>query len=277
MVDLNSIRDIWLPFPAGVSAFCAQGPLSNATHQGQYAWDFILPVRSPIVSARCGRVFFIADDSSATGSHSPSWANMIFVDLGGGRFASYVHHRTGTARVKLGDLVGVGTQLAEVGSSGTTSPHLHFDIRGGDWKTSHNVRFSGHKNALIEVMEGQNHLSVTEESEPVEEESFVDSVLDGREFLANGVQLQPGLPAYVFRAGSEVVFRGTLLKQEKYVFFQLWRRGSKPSALSSYACAEQNGGFVLRLQIPGKLSGSYWYMLSCRNRYGATQIPVWVC
>jgi murein DD-endopeptidase MepM/ murein hydrolase activator NlpD len=44
-------------------------------------------------------------------------------------FAFYLHNKPGSARVKVGDTVKQGQQLAELGSSGNSlAPHLHFQL-----------------------------------------------------------------------------------------------------------------------------------------------------
>jgi murein DD-endopeptidase MepM/ murein hydrolase activator NlpD len=268
--------NFWLPYPNGISAYCAQGAMSNFTHKDTYAWDFVLPSNTHIVSARAGRVVFIRDDSTATGTNKFSLANMVLVDLGGGQFATYQHHRQGTARVRLGDMVGVGTQLAEVGSSGTISPHLHFDMRGGDWKTSHDVRFIGQQIQSIEIVAGKNYLSGTEECVPAAQESFTESVLDGLEFLANGIRLVQGRPAYFLPVESEIIFRGSVIKQAEYVFFYLWKMNRSGVTLSLRTTVDRKGEFLLKLHIRRKFTGCYGYMLTARNRSGPALLPAWV-
>jgi hypothetical protein len=55
--------------------------------------------------------------------------NLVTLDLGGGRFATYAHLQPGTIRVHKGDRVRRGQVLGLVGNSGnTTEPHLHFQI-----------------------------------------------------------------------------------------------------------------------------------------------------
>jgi hypothetical protein len=55
--------------------------------------------------------------------------NLVTIDLGGGRFATYAHLQPGTIRVHKGDRVRRGQVLGLVGNSGnTTEPHLHFQI-----------------------------------------------------------------------------------------------------------------------------------------------------
>jgi Peptidase family M23 len=56
--------------------------------------------------------------------------NLIAIDLGGDRYAFYEHLQPGSIRVKVGDRVRRGQQLARVGASGSvfSGPHLHFHV-----------------------------------------------------------------------------------------------------------------------------------------------------
>lgn len=59
-------------------------------------------------------------------------ANFVFVDHGDSHISWYFHLRKNSISVSVGDLVKVGQQIGEVGSSGISSgPHLHFETRLG--------------------------------------------------------------------------------------------------------------------------------------------------
>ncbi|HEY9679928.1 MAG TPA: M23 family metallopeptidase [Drouetiella sp.] len=275
VTNKSKVFEAWLPYSEGNVARCIQGPMSGTTHQNCYAWDFVLPPKSLIISAYPGQVCYIFDDSKHSGAHSPEHSNLIIVDCGANRFATYAHHLTGTALVKLGDMVYAGTPLAEIGNSGTTSPHLHFDVRGANWQTSHDVRFHGAENGSIQVKDGTNYLSRTKEILLNPPEVFVNSMLSGDEFLANGVRtLAQQNPSYLFEAGSKCVYRGSLLTRSENVFFQLWGYGIKGAVLATHARTDRGGEFVLEISIPSKLKGSFWYMLSSRCRSGTSIVPV---
>ncbi len=55
--------------------------------------------------------------------------NAIVLDLGNGQFAYYAHLKPGSVRVKAGDRVRRGQEIAQVGISGDARwPHLHFQV-----------------------------------------------------------------------------------------------------------------------------------------------------
>jgi murein DD-endopeptidase MepM/ murein hydrolase activator NlpD len=55
--------------------------------------------------------------------------NHVVLDLGDGVYAALAHLRRGSVRVRPGDRVAAGQQLAECGNSGNSSePHLHFQL-----------------------------------------------------------------------------------------------------------------------------------------------------
>jgi murein DD-endopeptidase MepM/ murein hydrolase activator NlpD len=55
--------------------------------------------------------------------------NHLVLDLGDGVYAALAHLRRGSLRVRPGDRVTAGQQLAACGNSGnSTEPHLHFQL-----------------------------------------------------------------------------------------------------------------------------------------------------
>ncbi|MFD3656279.1 M23 family metallopeptidase [Streptomyces sp. NPDC058620] len=57
------------------------------------------------------------------------FGNHLVLDLGDGTYAVYAHLRRGSLRVKAGDTVRAGQELAECGNSGnSTEPHVHFQL-----------------------------------------------------------------------------------------------------------------------------------------------------
>lgn len=55
--------------------------------------------------------------------------NHVVLDLGDGTYAMYAHLRNGSLRVREGEKVHAGQQIAECGNSGnSTEPHVHFQL-----------------------------------------------------------------------------------------------------------------------------------------------------
>ncbi len=123
-----------LPFPGGQTFNVCQGNNhAGWTHVGlgAYAWDFCMPVGTPVTAARGGTVRSVRQDSNV-GGWGPKFAddgNFVVVDHGDGTSGLYMHLMFNGARVKLGDRVQTGQLLAYSGNTGWTSaPHLHFMV-----------------------------------------------------------------------------------------------------------------------------------------------------
>jgi murein DD-endopeptidase MepM/ murein hydrolase activator NlpD len=79
--------------------------------------DFLAAKGSPVFASGAGRVV-LAQDLYFSG-------NAVIIDHGQGLYTQYIH--LSRFKVKVGDLVQVGQQIAWSGNTGrTTGPHLHF-------------------------------------------------------------------------------------------------------------------------------------------------------
>ncbi len=264
---------VWLPFAAAERARCAQGAMGAFTHGGIFAWDFELPEGRAVVAAAEGRVIRVIDDRSRTGLNNFDDSNQVFVDHGGGLFATYLHHRTGSARVVPGQRVAAGAQLAEVGAVGTTGPHIHFDLRGPSWHQTHDLRFRAAAGAAVEVAQGGTYVSATASPEP-RSTTFHDSRIAGDEFEANGIRLVVGrraggvVPlAFLMHADRTVTYRGRVGKDVQRVYFFLWRDG-QPSEYVAEAWLYENGHFELPVRIPPSSRGTRWYRITTQDASG---------
>ncbi|MEZ6189509.1 MAG: M23 family metallopeptidase [Planctomycetota bacterium] len=119
-----------LPWPAGVRRFCVQGNRGVVSHyegQGEFSWDFAMPVGSPVCAARAGVVELVVEHHTARGSDQPN--NRVVVVHEDGTRAHYLHLRQGGALVEVGQRVAQGEQIAESGNVGRSLlPHLHFHV-----------------------------------------------------------------------------------------------------------------------------------------------------
>ena len=91
-----------------------------------------------VLSAAAGRVLRVEDGRQAAKGSGRARAG-LWVDVLGedGRVYRYLH--LGAARVQAGDVLAAGAQLGTTAPAGTsgisegTAPHLHFEIREGDY------------------------------------------------------------------------------------------------------------------------------------------------
>jgi len=109
----------------------SQGVDGAETHQGlhRYAFDFDLPVGTPVLAAREGVVFQVQDGFGEGGTReSDERGNMVVIWHADGTFAIYGHLRKGVC-AREGERIAPGDFLGWSGNSGYTSgPHLHFAV-----------------------------------------------------------------------------------------------------------------------------------------------------
>lgn len=117
------------------------------THTGrhQHAFDFVMPVGTPVWAAREGVVARVVDGFTKGGDDPAlgKFANVVYVLHGDGTFASYVHLSPGIP-VKEGERVSRGQVIASSGQTGfSAAPHLHFAVtrNGPDGPQSIPIRF----------------------------------------------------------------------------------------------------------------------------------------
>jgi murein DD-endopeptidase MepM/ murein hydrolase activator NlpD len=94
-------------------------------HQGQ---DLTAAEGTPVVSPHAGVVEAVDFQRHGAG-------NYVVIDSDGENYDFvFMHLRSGSVRVLVGDHVRTGQQIGEVGSTGeSTGPHLHFEIWMGGW------------------------------------------------------------------------------------------------------------------------------------------------
>jgi murein DD-endopeptidase MepM/ murein hydrolase activator NlpD len=93
--------------------------------------DFIAPQNTPVLAAVDGEVLFISDNSNAGGPDPLYWntTNFITIKQSKGEYSRYDHLEYHSAKVKVGQHVIAGQEIAKVGMTGYTYiPHLHFQV-----------------------------------------------------------------------------------------------------------------------------------------------------
>jgi len=123
-----------LPF-AGVPVRIDQGFGGAASHRelaNRYALDFALPVGTPVLAARAGRVIQV-EAGFHEGGGDPALAtraNLVRILHRDGSMAVYAHLAADSVQVRPGQWVEAGTPLADSGDTGfSTGPHLHFAVQ----------------------------------------------------------------------------------------------------------------------------------------------------
>ena len=95
------------------------------------AVDLIASRYTPALAAADGKVIFVQDDSNVGGPSPLYWlyANFITIMHPNGEYSRYDHLEPGSARVRVGQQVRAGQEIARVGMTGYTYvPHLHFHV-----------------------------------------------------------------------------------------------------------------------------------------------------
>ena len=130
-------RPYRLPFAPGTKRFCVQGADGPFSHQGdqRHAYDFAMPVGTPIHAARSGRVVAVKEDSNRGGrSRAMSeHGNHVKVQHDDGSRAVYLHLVQHGADVEVGQRVAQGQPIARSGNTGWSAmPHLHVHLETRD-------------------------------------------------------------------------------------------------------------------------------------------------
>ncbi|MCU1546212.1 MAG: hypothetical protein JWP30_1312 [Homoserinimonas sp.] len=139
--------------PAGVSAGGWTRPSSGYVSAGSYGYrvppfpgassfhagaDIGSGCYSPIYAASSGRITYAGPNGG--------YGNYVQVDHGGGVVTGYAHIVNGGIGVSVGQQVGVGQQIAQVGTTGSSNGcHLHFEVRvnGGSQNPVYYLRNKG--------------------------------------------------------------------------------------------------------------------------------------
>lgn len=102
--------------------------------------DYDAPEGTPVYSALGGVVISVKDDSNIGGIEQKfeDDGNCIEILHDNNEVSEYEHLRLRSSKVKIGDSVKAGQQIAEVGNTGWSEcPHLHFMVypKGREYKT----------------------------------------------------------------------------------------------------------------------------------------------
>jgi murein DD-endopeptidase MepM/ murein hydrolase activator NlpD len=106
---------------------------SSPAHVGKLrnAIDFIADKGTSVLAAEDGIVTFVKDTSNTGGANPSNWrhTNFIVIMHSNGEYSRYDHLSYNSSKVKVGQYVRGGEEIAKVGMTGYTYlPHLHFQV-----------------------------------------------------------------------------------------------------------------------------------------------------
>ena len=139
--------DYYPPFPLGMEFPISQGFDGDTTHKeppNQYAVDIVMPIGTPVLAARSGRVMDMEDDfhGAAQKKRYLTRSNQVRILHDDGTMAVYAHLQPNSVRVRPGVNIKRGQWIANSGNTGYSSgPHLHFVIQLNAGMTLESIPF----------------------------------------------------------------------------------------------------------------------------------------
>jgi hypothetical protein len=139
--------DYYPPFPLGLQFPISQGFDEDTTHKeppNEYAVDIVMPIGTPILAARAGRVMDMEDDfhGAAQQERYLARSNQIRILHDDGTMAVYAHLQANSLQVRQGAKVSRGQWIANSGNTGySNGPHLHFVVQLNAGMTLESVPF----------------------------------------------------------------------------------------------------------------------------------------
>ncbi len=132
-IEAKPDRDFVYGLPYDKSHKVSQGFNGNTSHKGtsQYAIDFAMPIGTPVLASRAGKVVEIVQSHNkhGMGLDMRSFANYVIIEHADKTLGRYFHLKQNSVKVKLGTEVKAGEVLALSGDTGRTSgAHLHFVV-----------------------------------------------------------------------------------------------------------------------------------------------------
>jgi len=132
-VEAKPDLDFVYALPYDKSHKVSQGFNGNTSHKGtsKYAIDFAMPIGTPVLASRAGKVVEIVQrhDKHGMGLDMRSFANYVIIEHADKTLGRYFHLKQNSVSVTLGAEVKAGDLLALSGDTGRTSgAHLHFVV-----------------------------------------------------------------------------------------------------------------------------------------------------
>lgn len=132
VLELGPPDGFYLPLECGVTATISQGNNGSFSHTGlhRYAWDFAVPLRTPLVAIADGIVTHTYSGTApgsacdGGGQSCVQYANHVVLLHGDNTLSTYRHLTS--VSVSIGEFVPRGTAVGLSGQTGwSTGPHAH--------------------------------------------------------------------------------------------------------------------------------------------------------
>ena len=129
------------PYLKGGKYRISQGPGGHISHLHFFAYDFVMPLGTPVTASRDGVIAFVKENSDKGGPDRKfiEDANYISVYHADGTMANYFHLKKNGAAVKEGQYVKKGDVIGFSGNTGfSNGAHLHFEVIRPDLDSDEN-------------------------------------------------------------------------------------------------------------------------------------------
>jgi murein DD-endopeptidase MepM/ murein hydrolase activator NlpD len=131
MLNKSTVNKYKLPVPKDLLKRIDR--TSSPAHVGQLrnAIDLVADEDTPVLAAADGVVTYVKDGSTSGGSSPFYWdhSNFIVIMHTNEEYSRYDHLKYKSSKVKVGQHVRAGEEIARVGMTGYTYlPHLHFQV-----------------------------------------------------------------------------------------------------------------------------------------------------
>ncbi|AGY58772.1 M23 family metallopeptidase [Gloeobacter kilaueensis] len=253
-----------LPFVSGRCYRVSQGNNGQYSHHelsNRYAWDFSMPVGTPVTAAAAGQVIESAGPGAAEGS-----ARSLLLDHGGGIYTLYAH--LSQIKVKPGQRVSAGEVIALSGQDAGLLPHLHYGaFTLYPVLTSLPSRFGDDRQDKDEVPRQRQTYCATgikqRRTNPV-------TALRANTFARQGIRLSTATPAHVLMVGQSYRLEGQSDRPLAPVYYQV-RTTDGELLASDETYSNLQGYFGMNVQVrqgrPGEAITQLIY--SDPNRMGS--------